>query len=429
MSVPEALADLRPLREHAAFRRLWIGVTASGLGAQMSAFAIAYYIWDVTRDPVMVGLAGLFTAVPLILVTLLGTAFTDHIDRRRLAGLATWGLLATSLAMAAVAAVPPGARPAQAHGVSAYGWVWGMLALTGLSAALSALATPARRSIIPQMLPAARLPAGLALNHLGFQLALLLGPALGGLISAAWGVTACFVIDTVTFVAALIGIAGLPPVPPSARAGRAGPAAVWEGLRFAARTPPVRGAFLADLCAAVLAMPVALFPVINEERFGGSPVTLGLLTSALAAGGVLASALSGLVTRYNRPGAVHLACVAAWGVALAGVALSHDLPVALGLLALAGAADTWAVVTRGLIVQLTTPDSHRGRITALEHLVGAAGPRLGNLRAGLVAGTTSGPTALLIGGLTCLTGVVLVNALTPQLRRFTLPGAGPPGRR
>lgn len=413
--------DVRPLREHRAFRRLWVGVTASGFGAQLATFAVTLYIWDATRDPVMVGLTGLFSAVPMIAVTLLGSAFTDHVDRRRLAALATWGLLATSLAMAAVAFLSAG-------GEVAYGWVYGMLALTGLSAALSALATPARRSLIPHMLPPARLPAGLALNHLGFQLTLLLGPALGGVISAAWGVTACFVIDAVTFVAALIGIAGLPPVRPSAGAGRPGPAAVWEGLRFAARTPPVRGAFLADLCATVLAMPVALFPMINDERFGGSPVTLGLLTSALATGGVLASALSGLVTRYHRPGPIHLACVATWAVALAGVALSHGLLAALGLLALAGAADTWAVVTRGTIVQLSTPDSHRGRITALEHLVGAAGPRVGNLRAGLTAGATSAPAALLLGSLTCLAGTALITALTPQLRRFTLPRPGHPDR-
>lgn len=425
MNVLGVLADLRPLREHATFRRLWIGVTASGFGTQLSAFAVTYYVWDITQDPVMVGLVGLFTAVPLILVSLLGTAFADHVDRRRLAAAGAWGLLLTSLGMAAVAfAFPPSATSGAArHGV------WVMLMLTGVQAALSSLATPARRSLIPRLLPVDRLGAGLALNHLAFQLALLLGPAAGGVITAAWGVTACFVIDAVTFVAALIGIAGLPAAGPAEGTGHAGAAAVWEGVRFVARTPAVRGTFLADLCATVFAMPIALFPMINEERFGGSPAVLGLLTSAIAAGGVLASALSGAVTRYHRPGRVHLGCVAVWGMALAGVGLGHTLPATLGLLMIAGAADTWSVVTRGTIVQTATPDSHRGRITALEHLVGAAGPRLGNLRAGLVAAPTSAETALLLGGLTCLAGTALVAALTPQLRHFTLTGPPPPDRR
>lgn len=94
--------------------------------------------------------------------------------------------------------------------------------------------------------------------------------------------------------------------------------------------------------------------------------------------------LSGFVTHWQRTGVVLLACGAVWGTSLAGIGLTGSLAVVLLLLGVAGAADTWAVISRGTIVQLTTPESYRGRVSAMEHVVGAAGPQLGNFRAGLV---------------------------------------------
>jgi MFS family permease len=403
------LADTRPLREHPTFRRLWLGTTVSGFGGQMGSFAVIYYIWDHTHNAAAVGLIGLFSAAPLIGFALLGGVFADHVDKRRLALVTTVGSAATSLLMAVVA-------------TASRDGVWAMLVLAGIASGFSALGYPARRTFVPILLPSDRLAAGLALNHLSFQLAMLLGPALAGVLTAHWGTTACFALDAVAAVAALAGLAGLPAMRAAEGAGRPGATAVWEGIRFAARAPAPRGAFLADLSATVLAMPAALFPVVNEERFGGSPQVLGLFTTAVAAGGVFASVLSGFATRRNRPGLVLLACGAVWGASLAAAGSTGQLPIVLALLALAGGADTWAVVSRGTVVQSATPESHRGRVASLEHIVGVAGPQIGDLRAGLIADGTSGGTALVIGGLTCLVGTGLVTALNPELRRFTVSG-------
>lgn len=402
-----ALVDTRPLREHPRFRRLWLGTTASACGGQLASFAVVFHVWDRTHNPAAVGLIGLVSAGPLVAVALLGSAFVDHIDRRRLALVTTWGQLATGLLMAVVAGAVGGP-------------VWAMLGLVGISSGLSALGTPARRSFIPRLLPGDRLAAGLALNHLSFQLATLLGPAVAGVLTARWGAASCFLIAAAASVAALAGIAGVPATSAAEAAGPPGAYAVWEGIRFAARTPAVRGAFLADLVATVLAMPMALFPVINEERFGGSPQVLGLFTTAVAVGGLLASALSGLATRRRRPGLMMLVCGTVWGAALAAVGLSHHLAVVLGLLAVAGGADTWSVVSRGTVVQSSTPESHRGRVTSLEHIIGVAGPQVGGVRAGLLAVGSSGGTALVIGGVSCLAGIAIIAAGVPQLRRFTV---------
>ena len=408
-----ALLDLRPLREHPTFRRLWLGSTLSGFGGQFGGFAVVYYVWDRTRNPALVGLIGLVTAVPLVMVALLGSAFVDHVDRRRLAGRATLGLLATSLLMAVTAVT---ASP-----------VWVMLVLAGAHCALSALAYPALRAFTPLLLPPERLAAGLALNHLSFQLAMLLGPATAGLLTGAAGTTACFVVDAVSFGAALLGIAGLPRLTGSPGGG-AGLSAVRDGIRFAVRTRPVAGALLADLCATLLAMPAAVFPVVNQEKFGGSPRTLGLFVTAIGVGGALASLLSGLSTRHTRPGLLLLACGGVWGLGLALAGVVDTLPAVLACLALAGAADTWAVVARGTVVQSSTPDAYLGRVAALEHVVGVAGPELGNLRAGLVASATSGSAALVTGGLACVLGTVLLATVIRPLRTTAVPPPGAPAR-
>jgi predicted MFS family arabinose efflux permease len=406
VSAVDSLVDLRPLRENRTFRRFWLGTTASGLGSQFGAFAVVFYVWERTHSAAVVGLVGLVTGVPMIVLALAGSAFVDHVDRRRLALGCAYGQIAVSVGMAGVAASDVGGVPL-------------MLVLAGLGSAFSALGGPARRTFVPALLAGERLAAGLALNHLSFQLAMLLGPAAAGLVTAQWGTTWCFVVDAVTFGFALVGIAGLPSGVQPAE-GRPGVAAVRDGFRFTARTPEVRGAFLADLAATLLAMPVALFPVLNAERFGGRPEILGLFTTAVAVGGVLASVLSGLATHRRRPGLVLLVCGAVWAVSLGLVGVGGDLLIVLGLLAVAGGADTWAVVSRGTVVQSSTPPQYRGRVSSLEHIVGSAGPQIGNLRAGLVAAATSGGASLALGGVTALVATGLIAVTTPALRRFAV---------
>jgi predicted MFS family arabinose efflux permease len=401
-----ALVDVRPLRENRTFRRLWLGTTASGFGGQFGQFAVLYYVWQRSHSAAVVGLVGLVSAVPLIGLALAGSAFADHVDRRRLALRCTWLQLLVSAAMTVVAFTDFGGIPA-------------MMVLVAVMSGCSALASPARQTFVPALLAGERLAAALALNHSSFQLAMLLGPAAAGVLTAAVGLPWCFAFDTLTFTAALIGLTGLP-AGLNSGAGSAGVAAVKAGLAYASRTPEVRGALLADLSATLFAMPVALFPVINAERFGGRPEVLGLFTTAIAVGGVTSSILSGLATRRRRPGLMLLTCGSIWAASLGLVGVAPHLYAVLALLAVAGAADTWAVVSRGTVVQTVTPDAYRGRVSSLEYVAGVAGPELGNLRAGLVAAATSGGASLAIGGLVSLTATGLIALTTPALRRFTL---------
>jgi hypothetical protein len=189
-----------------------------------------------------------------------------------------------------------------------------------------------------------------------------------------------------------------------------------DGLTFLVRTPIIRGALLTDLATTVLSMPISLFPLINAERFGGNPRTLGLFLSAIAVGGVSASLFSGIFTRLSRPGLVMLGGSATWG---AGLTLFGMAPGAWGgfvFLVIAGAADTISVVSRSTVVQTHTPHALLGRVSAAEQIVGQAGPEIGNMRGGLVADATSGTAALVSGGLLCLVVVTVVGTTTKDLR-------------
>jgi predicted MFS family arabinose efflux permease len=255
------------------------------------------------------------------------------------------------------------------------------------------------------------------LDRIAFQAAMLLGPALGGLVLGWLGVGGCYLIDALTFALAFYGAFGLPPMRPEGERSGMGLHGVLEGLRFLAGNPTVRGALLTDLAATVLSMLISLFPLINAERFGNNPRTLGLFLSAIAIGGVIASIFSGTFTRLPRLGLVMLSGSAAWGVALALFGVSPNPWMGLAFLVLAGIADTVSVVSRSTVVQLYTPDALLGRVAAAEQIVGQAGPDVGNMRGGLIADMTSGMTALVSGGLLCVVAVVLIDTATPELRR------------
>ena len=187
------------------------------------------------------------------------------------------------------------------------------------------------------------------------------------------------------------------------------------------------GAFLADVNATFFALPVSLFPAINAERFGGNPQTLGLFMTAIGVGGLVSAVFAGPLRHASRHGLVMLACVAVWGGAFALFAVAPSLWLTLLALAIAGLADTFTVVVRGIIVQEATPDEFRGRVNAADFLVGAGGGQLGSLEAGLVGSWTTPVISALSGGLLTVVGVLAIGAAPaglPPLPRAAPPGAG-----
>jgi MFS family permease len=402
----QLLADIAPLRESAAYRRLWVGNTVSAVGGALTLFAVPLQVYELTHSPAAVGLLGAAEMVPTLAVGLLAGPVADTADRRKV-------VLATSSCLAAVSAL------FAAQAFAGLGLVWLLYVLTAVKASLVAVNSPARSTFIPRLLPPSQLAAGLALNRLTFQIMLTAGPALAGLIAAAphLGLRACYLLDVASFTAALYGVARLPAMPPGDSA-RPGLRAVGAGIGFIRRSQVLAGAFLTDLAATVFALPVSLFPAINAGRFGGNPRTLGLFATAIGVGGLVSAAFSGPVKHVSRQGLAMLIAVCVWGAAFAGFAVVPSLWATLALLAVAGAADTFTVVFRGTIVQTVTPDKFLGRTMAADYVVGAGGGQLGNLESGALGSLTSPVVSALSGGLATIAAAVLIAAALPAFTRY-----------
>lgn len=397
------VVDISPLRDSPRFRALWLGSLVSAVGSQFTTFAAMFTVWALTRSSLAVGLLGLASGIPLLVIALAGTGFIDAVDRARLARAVNALQSLNCLAMAAAAGL---------HSTAA------LIVLTGLNSALSSIGGPARRALTPVVVAPAQLSAAYALSSLAFQLSIFFGPALASLVVANVNAPACFLIDACTFAVMVLTLSRIShPVSPQGRR-QVGVRAALAGLNYAWRTSAVRGALLSDLSATFLAMPMAAFPELNQARFGGKPETLALFTTAVAVGGVLGSFISGSITRSAAPGRVMSWCAAAWGLAIAAAGLIPNGYVDFVFLAAAGMADTWSVTSRATLVQSVTPDELRGRISSLEQIVGVGGPNLGNFRAGSVAAAAGPVGALVIGGLSSVAATVAIAAAHPAVRRF-----------
>jgi MFS family permease len=393
------LLDVRPLRRSADFRRLFLGSVVSSVGGQMTTFAVALQVFRITGSSAAVGGVGLAAGVPSIVVGFLGGPLIDAVDRRRLVLVMTGGLSLISAAFAAQAIA----------GLSSVGLLYALVFVQYL---LTSVNGPARRTFVPRLLEPRLLPAGAALQMFAMRTSLVLGPPLAGLLTAHAGLRTCYLVDAVSFLASLYAVARLPAMRPDGVGSGRGPRAILDGLRFIGGHQPLLGALLSDLSATALAFPLALFPAINAERFGGSPQTLGLLTAALAAGGILGTAFSGPVSSTRHQGRAITVATFGWGAALIGFGLVRGLGPTLGCLVAAGAADVLSVVFRTALVQTATPDRYRGRVSAAEYVVGVGAVELGNFRAGVLGSLTTPSLSAVIGGGSSLVGAAAV-ALAP----------------
>jgi len=421
------LADLSPLRESPAFRRIWAGSTLSAVGGAMTSFALTLQVWDLTRSTAAVGLIALATLLPLLAAGLFGGALIDAVDTRRL-------VLGCTSALAAVSAL----LTVQAWlGLDQVGLLY---ALAAVQSAFGAVNAPGQRSLTTALLPARQMAPAQALQRISFQVMMIAGPAVAGLVAGAphLGLRGCYLIDTVSFGCALYGVGSVPRSlarenSPSGQVERSLLSSVAAGFSFIGRTPVLTGAFLTDVCATFFGLPTSLFPALNTERFGGDPRTLGLFTAAVGVGGMVTAVLSGPLKHVTRQGAAMLVGAAIWGAAFAVFAVAHSLWLTLLALGVAGAADTITVVARGTIVSIVTPPAFRGRVMAADYVVGAGGPQLGSVEAGAVGSLTTPVISALSGGLLVVACTAAIAVALPAFRRYRMDadhgqeGDGPPG--
>ncbi len=409
---PRSLAlDVSPLRDSPAYRALWLGQIISLIGTNMRYVAVPWQVFRITGSTVAVGLIGLAEVVPLILVSLVAGAVADRREKRRLIGQTQLGLMGASFALAAVSLMdsPPLA--------AIYG-------LTALSSALNAIDRPARTAMVPDLVAPGKIPAAMALRQVVLTVTQVVGPLIAGLAIATLPLSTVYLVDGMTFVAALVSLRWIPRSIPIDPAAQPTMAAVREGLRFSLKTPLVLSIFVIDLVAMIFGMPRAVFPALAENTFHMGAGGLGLLYASVSVGALFSAVTTGWVTRVKHQGRAVLIAVTVWGAAvtLAGLSL-HSLPLTLFFLAVAGAADVISAVFRGTMLLEATPKELLGRVSAVQIMVVTGGPRLGDVEAGLVAGAVGAPASVVIGGVACLVGTGLVAGAFRSMRDYVAPEA------
>lgn len=404
------LLDVTPLRASPDFRLLWTGQLVSVIGRQVTTVAVPFQVFQLTGSSLMVGLVSAAQLGPLLACSLVGGSVADAVDRRKLMLLMQLLLGVTSVGLALNASL---GRPQ----------IWPLFVLTAIGAGLSAIDSPTRSASIPTMVGRDHVPAALALNQSLFQTATVVGPAVAGVLIGVVGVGAAYWVDAATFAVAATTVWRLRPLPPHGGGTRAGVASILEGLHFLRGRRALQGTFVIDVNAMVFGMPRALFPALGTGLFGGGAATVGLLYAAPGAGALVAALTTGWVTSVRRQGRAVVAAVIVWGAVVAAFGAVSWLPLALALLAVAGAADVVSAVFRNTILQLSVPDRLRGRLSSVHIGVVTGGPLLGDAEAGAVAAVTTPQTAVVSGGLACVAGALVVARMLPQLARWTMDDA------
>ena len=405
--MPRIAVDVSALRASRDLRLLVLGNVVSGLGTQAALVALPYQLYVQTGSAFLTGLLGAVELVPLITLALVGGALADRFDRRRLLLLDQIALVACAGALAALA-FAPGDPPVPA-----------LYVLGGLLAGFGAVQNVTRSSIVPNLVDPARLRSALALNFGLFQLTLVIGPALGGLLIGTFGVGAAYTVDAVSCLAMVGALVGMSPQPPASGAAHAPMArSIGEGLRFVRRNEALMGSFAIDLMAMTFGMPRALFPVLSVSVYHAGAEGTGLLFAAVSVGATIAALTTGWLEHARRLGLIVVWAVAVWGAAIALAGLAGSLALAAVLLAIAGAADSVSAVCRSTINQTVTPDAMRGRMSSVFSLVVTSGPRLGDVEAGAVAGVAGPRFSVTSGGIACVVGVFAIMAAFPALVRY-----------
>ena len=337
--------DLTPLRRYRDYRLLYTGQFVSFLGSQLSYVALPYQVYKLTHSSLAVGMIGMAQLVPLVVFGLIGGAYADAVDRRRLLIVAELGMIALCLLLLGNACLE---APA----------VWPLYGLAALRSALAGFHRPALEATTPRLVPPEELPAVASLASLCGNVCMIGGPALAGVILDVTGTAGpawVYALDAASYGISLVTLWLLRTPPRPADAEPASLRAVVEGLRYAASRQELLGTYVVDMVAMIFGMPMALFPAIADQ-LGGARV-LGWLYAAPSIGALVMTLFSGWAGRIRRHGVAITISAGLWGVSIIGFGYARSAPLAILFLGLAGAAD---MVCLDLLLEFHVPLQQTG---------------------------------------------------------------------
>lgn len=378
-------------------------LVSTGFAVQIQTVAVGWQVYDLTRDPLDLGLVGLSQFLPALLLLALTGTVADRYPRR--------AIMATCLGVMALGAL--GLFLLSRTGVPHVGFVFALMAVFG---AARAFYNPARQSIVPNLVPPTQLSGAVALNSSSAQIATICGPVAGGLL---YGIDplAAYGTSLGLFLLSAVFVVRIPRLPQQIARGRVTLEALGAGLSYIWRRKEVLGAISLDLFAVLLGGATALLPVYARDILDIGPTGLGLLRAAPAVGAIAIGLFLVVRPIEDHAGRIMFLAVAGFGAFTMVFALSETLWISVAALALMGASDMISVYIRGTLIQIWTPDALRGRVNAVNQLFIGGSNELGAFRAGGSAALIGPVAAVLVGGVGTLAVMAAWWRAFPALAR------------
>jgi MFS family permease len=387
------------------YRRFLLGGVAATVANQVQGVTVGWELYERTGSATALGLVGLAKVAPVLLLALPVGQAADRYNRKRMLVAAQLLAAAAALGLAILSAT---------RGPIAL--IYGCLLVSGVGRAFS---MPTRWALLTQLVPLELVSSAVAWNSSGLQVALMVGPALGGLVLAlSRGAAWAYLAAAACSVASLMLIAPIQPRSTRRATEPLSLGSLLAGVRFVRRTELILATITLDLFAVLLGGATALLPIFARDILEIGPIGLGWLRAAPAIGAFAMALVLAHRPPLRRAGPALLVAVAGFGAATIVFGLSRDPRLSFLMLLLTGALDNISVVVRSTLVQVLTPDAMRGRVSAVNALFIDSSNELGEFESGVTA-QLFGPVASVVGGGVGTILVVLSVALGwPQVRRL-----------
>jgi MFS family permease len=404
MSPPEPQSGLAAFR-HVDFSLYEVERFLIVSALEMQSVAVGWQVYEITRRPLDLGLVGLAQFLPNIFLFLLAGHTADRLDRKKILLFCNGGFALCSALLIVIARSEP-------RDVNA---IYLVLLLLGVVRSFNA---PAGRALLPQLVPIDVFPNAVAWNATIFQGSIILGPAVGGFLYALFGGPAgVYAISVVGCILAILALLRIHLQPASRPDEEVNMKTLLAGLHYIWTHKVILGTISLDLFAVLLGGAAALLPVFAREILDTGPWGLGLLRASPGAGAAIMAILLAYRPLRRRVGKIMLFCVAGFGLFTIVFGLSRSLALSMVSLLLVGASDMVSVLIRGTLVQIATPDSVRGRVTAVEMIFIGASNEFGEFESGVTAQWLGLVPAVVLGGIGTLAIVALWAWRFPELRK------------
>src|SRR5512143_652169 len=380
------------------------------ISSQIQGVVVAWQIYDITHDPLSLGLMGLAEALPFIGMSLYAGHVADLFNRHRIAVTALGVQLACSLSLLVFNLIPGFLR---VHGA------WPFYAVIFVSGLARSFLQPARNALGAEIVDRSLYANAVAWRSSTWQTAAVVGPALGGLIYGFTSPRVAYIADAIMMAIALftfwtIHYEGRVVVANGESIGES----LRSGLRFVFGESILLSALTLDLFSVLLGGAEALLPVFADQILHVGPQGLGILRAAPAAGAVLASVYLAHRPPFMRAGRTLLYAVGTFALCIVGFGISHSFLLSAALLAISGMADNVSVLIRSTLLQVLTPAHLLGRVSSVNSIFVGSSNELGAFESGVAARLLGTVTSVVLGGLASLGVVAGIGVAVPRLRRL-----------